>query len=333
MSDDKIPSHDARELADCFAAEARDLFGYACILARGDQALAGELVQRAFEAGCRAWQVMRGLDEEQRCGWLRSTLVTIAVSGFRPEARLLDRLPHLGDCHRKTQAEPVEQAFSPSVLERCWRTIQDLPEWHHAVAMLRWHLDMKEAEIAAALGVAEQTVSGNLDRARRRLMAQLDPDHPDPPGPGDDPAPGRAALPPVPAGHRAGGGPVQRGLRPRGRPGPVPDLAAGRAQRGPRGQGAVRRALQVAGAAGRHARAGHAHRRGSGAGRVRRDARGMATAGRHREGARLPAAGGGEQVAFGPAAPGRGREEPAEPAAGHAERRTRGLRLARAGRR
>ena len=140
-----------------------------------------------LKPGCRAWQVVRGLDEQQRCAWLRGTLVTTAVSGFRREATLPDRLPHLEDCRRKNQAEPVEQAFSPSVLERCWRTIQDLPEWPHTVALLRWHLDMKEAEIAAALDRAEQTVSADLDRARRRLIAQLEPDHQDPGHPGDDP--------------------------------------------------------------------------------------------------------------------------------------------------
>ena len=46
------------------------------------------------------------------------------------------------------------------------------------VAMLRWRLDMKEAEIAAMLGVAPKTVSAQLHRARRKLIAQLGPDHP-----------------------------------------------------------------------------------------------------------------------------------------------------------
>ncbi len=46
------------------------------------------------------------------------------------------------------------------------------------VAMLRWQLDMKEAEIATVLGVAEKTVSAQLHRARRKLIAQLGPDHP-----------------------------------------------------------------------------------------------------------------------------------------------------------
>ena len=183
MSDDRIPPHDARELADCFAAQAGDLFGYACVLARGDRDLAGDLVQAAFEAGCRAWQVVRGLAEDQQRGWLRSTLASIAVSGFRRDVAPSDGLPRIEDCSHESQPDPSEQAFSPSVLERSWSAIQDLPERFHAVALLHWHLDLKEAEIAAALGIADTTVSADLDRTRRRLIEQLEPANP---GAGDD---------------------------------------------------------------------------------------------------------------------------------------------------
>jgi RNA polymerase sigma factor (sigma-70 family) len=64
------------------------------------------------------------------------------------------------------------------VLERCWRIIREMPERQYAIALLRWQPDMKEAEIAAVLGVAEKTVSAQLYRARRKLIAQLGPDHP-----------------------------------------------------------------------------------------------------------------------------------------------------------
>ena len=39
-----------------------------------------------------------------------------------------------------------------------------------------WQLDMKEAEIATVLGVAEKSVSATLDRVRRKLVALLGPD-------------------------------------------------------------------------------------------------------------------------------------------------------------
>jgi RNA polymerase sigma factor (sigma-70 family) len=178
VSDGQISPHDATELADCFAAEARDLFGYACVLCRGDRPLAEDLVQAAFEAAGRAWPALRCLAEEQRRGWLRSTLANIAVTGFRREAAFRNRLPRIEARYRKIQTDPLEQAYSSIALERCWQIIQALPEQQHAVALLRWQLDMKLAEIAAVLGMAEKTVSTHLYRARRKLIAQLGPDHP-----------------------------------------------------------------------------------------------------------------------------------------------------------
>lgn len=184
MGDDhKITPHDAAELAACFKAHASRLFGHACVLARGDRALADDLVQATFEAAARVWQTLRGLAEEQLRGWLRSTLANIAASGFRREAAFADRLPQIEVRCRDTQADPSEQApseqaLSAIALEHCWRIIREMPKGQHVVAVLRWQLDMKEAEIAAVLGIAESTVSAQLHRARRKLIEQLGPDHP-----------------------------------------------------------------------------------------------------------------------------------------------------------
>jgi len=178
VGDDRITPQDADELARCFAAHAPRLFGHACVLARGDRALAEDLVQATFEAAARTWQTLRGLAEERLGGWLRSTLSNLAASSFRREAAFRDRLPRIEVRYRKTPADPSEQAFSSIALERCWRIIREMPERQYAVAVLRWRLDMKEAEIAEVLGVAEKTVSAQLYRARRKLIAQLGPDHP-----------------------------------------------------------------------------------------------------------------------------------------------------------
>jgi RNA polymerase sigma factor (sigma-70 family) len=184
-----ISPREAGALAVCFEAHARDLFGYACVLTRGDRALAEDLVQAAFEAAGQAWQVLEYLPDEQRRGWLRRTLANIAVDGFRRESALRDRLPRIEALYRKIQADsqeqaPPEQALSSIALERCWRIIQGLPPRQHAVALLRWHLDMKESEIATVLGMAEKTVSVHLHRVRRRLIVQLGSDYP---VDGDDP--------------------------------------------------------------------------------------------------------------------------------------------------
>jgi RNA polymerase sigma-70 factor, ECF subfamily len=178
VSEGKISPHEAQELDVCFRAHASDLFGYACMVTRGDQALAQDLVQAAFEAAARTWQGLRGLADEQQLSWLCRTLANIAVNGFRREAAFRDRLPRIEILYRKIPVDPLEQAFSSIALERCWQVIQDLPEQQHVVALLRWGLDMKEGEIAAVLDIAEKTVSVHLYRVRRKLLLQLGADYP-----------------------------------------------------------------------------------------------------------------------------------------------------------
>jgi RNA polymerase sigma-70 factor (ECF subfamily) len=178
VSEGTISPDDARELAACFRAEARDLFGYACRLVRGDQALADDLVQAAFEAAGLAWPRLRGLDGEQRRSWLRRTVSNKAVSFFRRDAALRERLHRIEARYRKPPADPVEVVFSAIALQRCWQIIRDLPKRQYAVALLRWQLDMKEAEIAAVLGMAENTVSVHLHTVRSKLIAQLGPQSP-----------------------------------------------------------------------------------------------------------------------------------------------------------
>jgi RNA polymerase sigma-70 factor (ECF subfamily) len=188
VGDEKISPVDDQELAACYTAHAGRLFGYACFLARGDRALADDLVQAAFEAATRAWCTLRCLSDDQRRGWLRTTLANIAVSGFRREAAFRDRLPRIEARYRKIPADAEAQAFSSITLERCWQIVKDMPERQHAVAVLRWQQDMKEGEIAAALGMTEKTVSVHLHRARQRLIAELGRDYPFADGDGEGPS-------------------------------------------------------------------------------------------------------------------------------------------------
>ncbi len=188
MSEGRISPREAEELAACFRAYARDLFGYACVLTRRDRAKAEDLVQAAFEAAAEAWHVLGDLTEGQRRGWLWRMLASIAVDGFRRETAFRDRLPRIEALYQKIQADhpeqappehaPLEQTLSSVALERCWRIIEGLPQRQHAVALLRWQLDMKEAEIAQVLGMDEKNVSVHLYRVRRKLLLQGGTDHP-----------------------------------------------------------------------------------------------------------------------------------------------------------
>jgi RNA polymerase sigma-70 factor (ECF subfamily) len=148
------------------------------VLTCGDLALAHDLVQAAFEAAAMTWQTLKGRPDEQQRNWLHRTMTNIAVNGFRREAAFRDRLPRIELLYRKVQVDPLEQAFSSIMLERCWQVIRSLPERQHAVAMLRWGLDMKQNEIATALNMAEKTVSVHLSRVRHKLLTQFGADYP-----------------------------------------------------------------------------------------------------------------------------------------------------------
>ena len=174
----RFSPHEAQELEACFRAHASYLFGRACVLTCGDQALAHDLVQAAFEAAAMTWPSLQGRADEQRRNWLYRTLANIAVSGFRREASFRDRLPRIESLYRKVQVDPLEQAISSIMLEQCWQVIRELPERQHAVALLRWGLDMKQDEIAAVLGMSEKTVSVHLSRVRRKLLQQLGGNYP-----------------------------------------------------------------------------------------------------------------------------------------------------------
>lgn len=175
MSGDKIPDDHAGELADCFAIYAQGLFGYACVLTRGDRALADDLVQSTFMAAARQWPTVRCLRHAQRLVWLRTTAGNLAIDTFRHNEAFRDRLPQLEARYRPRPADTHAEAVSTIALQRCWRAIQALPPQQHAVAVMRWLFLMKNSEIAAKLGLADGTVAAHLFSVRSKLKADLGP--------------------------------------------------------------------------------------------------------------------------------------------------------------
>jgi RNA polymerase sigma-70 factor, ECF subfamily len=175
VSGDQIPRDHAEELAECFAAHARRLFGYACGLTRGDHALADDLVQSTFVAAARQWSTMRCLCEAQRLRWLQTTAGNLAISGFRRNEAFGNRLPGLEAASRPAPADTHAEAISGIVLERCWLVICALPPQQHAVAVMRWLLGKTNRQIAAELGIADGTVAAHLSAVRGKLKASMGP--------------------------------------------------------------------------------------------------------------------------------------------------------------
>jgi RNA polymerase sigma-70 factor, ECF subfamily len=175
VSGDQIPEDHAEELGDCFAAHARGLFGYACALTRGDQALADDLVQSTFVAAARQWSTMRCLCDAQRLRWLHTTVGNLAISSFRRNEAFGNRLPRLEAVSRPPPADTHAAALSGIALDRCWQVIQALPRQQHAVAVMRWLFAMTNTQIAAALDIADGTVAAHLSAVRGKLKAALGP--------------------------------------------------------------------------------------------------------------------------------------------------------------
>ena len=175
MSSDKIPPDYADELADCFAMYAPGLFGYACVLGRGDRAPAEALVQATFTAAAKQWSTVRRLCDAQRLCWLQTTAGNLAVSMFRRNGAFRDCLPRLEARCRPPSPDTYAEAMAGIAVERCWRAIQALPPQQHAVAVMRWLFAMTNSEIAAQLGIAAGTVAAHLYAVRSKLKAGLGP--------------------------------------------------------------------------------------------------------------------------------------------------------------
>jgi DNA-directed RNA polymerase specialized sigma24 family protein len=94
---------------------------------------------------------------------------------FRRNSALRDNLPRLEAAYRTPPPDTHTAAVSGIALDRCWWTIQALPQQQHAVAVMRWLLAMTNAEIAAALGIAHGTVAAHLSAVRGKLRTSLGP--------------------------------------------------------------------------------------------------------------------------------------------------------------
>jgi RNA polymerase sigma-70 factor, ECF subfamily len=169
----RLSPSEADELAGCFRANAKALFGYACVVTRGDQALADDLVQQTFQAAARAWSTLRNLDKDKVRAWLRTTMHHLAVSEFRHNEMARRMQGDVEQRYRTAQPDTAHDALTAIALERCWQVIATMPERQHLIALMYWRIGMKQSEIAEALCIARGTVAAQLHGARKKLLAEL----------------------------------------------------------------------------------------------------------------------------------------------------------------
>lgn len=145
----------------------------------GDAAEAEDAAQETF---LRAYHALARFDPARP---LRPWLLRIAANLARNRRRAVGR--YLAALQRAFRAEPdqarpplVEQlAAQQAEADRLWQAVRRLRPPEQEIVYLRFFLELPEAEMAAALGVAPGTVKSRLHRALQRLRAVITEHYPD----------------------------------------------------------------------------------------------------------------------------------------------------------
>lgn len=140
-------------------------------LLTGDAASAQDVAQDAF---LKAATRLRHLDDPDRfAAYLRRTVVRTVLMGNRSAARERGRNERVAQ-HRTTGA--VDPAAAASTSADLVAALRSLPPSQRAALVLRYWLDLPEAEIAQALRCRPGTVKSTLSRGLDALRKVIPPD-------------------------------------------------------------------------------------------------------------------------------------------------------------
>ena len=156
-------------LADFAAEQSVALTRFAYLLC-GDRQRAEDLVQDAFLALHRRFG--RTLSIAAPVAYARKAIVNAHISQSRKRAtseRITDTVP---DSPAPTADQPENDAM--------WHALAGLPERQRAVLVLRYYLDLADAQIASTLGCREGTVRSLAARgfATLRRLPEFSKDMP-----------------------------------------------------------------------------------------------------------------------------------------------------------
>jgi len=144
----------------------RRILGTLITLVR-DRATAEDCAQETYERAFRHWKEWR--PEASAEAWLHRIAINVAISDRRHQS-----LRQAGELVRRL-GRPAPGPDPSAVAERSdlFRAIRKLPAKQAAALVLRHYHGYSNREIAAALGVPEQTVASRLAAARQHLQAVL----------------------------------------------------------------------------------------------------------------------------------------------------------------
>jgi RNA polymerase sigma-70 factor (sigma-E family) len=156
-------------LSDLYQLHAVWLVGLIEVMV-GDHAAAEDVVQEAFVRVYRAWPRLR--EPERAVGYLRTTALNIARSGFRRRMVALRHQPAL-----PRDVQPAEEAAVLRDEQRqVIQALRLLPTRQRECLVLRFYGELSEIEIATTLGISNNSVKTHTRRGLAALEARLGAD-------------------------------------------------------------------------------------------------------------------------------------------------------------
>ncbi|MFF3669567.1 SigE family RNA polymerase sigma factor [Microtetraspora malaysiensis] len=160
------PSADAT-VTELFKAHRLGLVRFAFLLV-GDQETAEDIVQDAFAAVHHRWR--RLVDHDQLLPYLR----TVVLNGCRAVHRRRAIARRFG-VEREVPFWSAEvQALLGETRREVFSAVRDLSRRQREAVVLRYYLDLSEAETAAVMGVSRGTVKSTVSRALSALAVKLE---------------------------------------------------------------------------------------------------------------------------------------------------------------
>ena len=148
-------------VTELYAGHALGLVRLAVLLV-GDRASAEDIVQDAFLGLYRRWD--RLPDTSAPLGYLRVSVLNGCRTALRRRTRT-----RLASAAAFTEPPPAESAEARALLTGEQRAVavalRRLPQRQREALVLRYYLDLSEAEIAATMGISRGTVKSATSRA------------------------------------------------------------------------------------------------------------------------------------------------------------------------
>ena len=162
-------------LTDLYAAHWASLVRLAWLLVH-DQQVAEEAVQDAFVAMHARWPQLR--DEGAALAYLRRSVVNASRSVLRHRVVADRHLAHEAaaptSAWRATDVSAEERAVARAEGDQLIAVLRELPRRQREVLVLRYYLDLSEAQIADALGVSPGSVKAHAHRGLAALRARME---------------------------------------------------------------------------------------------------------------------------------------------------------------